>query len=75
MRLELVGLSVTPQHSDARVMDQIIYKWSHSREVITRVLVDKYEDLAATGWEVSDDELTRDVNDLFGGAFEAFCAR
>lgn len=75
MRIELIGLSVTPQHSDARVMDQIIYKWAHSRDVITRVLVEKYDDLAATGWEVSDDELNRDINDLFGGAFESFCAR
>lgn len=75
MRLELVGLSVTPQHSDARVMDQIIYKWAHSREVITQILVEKYDDLAHAGWDVSDKELTRDVNDLFGGAFEAFCAR
>jgi len=75
MRLELIGLSVTPQHSDARVMDQVIYKWSHSREVITRALIDKYSDLEKTGWVVSDAELERDVKDLFGGAFETFCAR
>jgi len=74
MRLELIGLSVTPQHSDARVMDQIIYKWSHSREVITNALVDKYADLEKTGWVVSDEELERDVKALFSGAFEAFCA-
>jgi hypothetical protein len=29
MRVELLGLSFTPQHSDARVLDQLIYKWSH----------------------------------------------
>src|SRR5258708_27797294 len=34
MRLELLGLSVTPQHSDARVLDQLIYKWKHSKKVI-----------------------------------------
>jgi hypothetical protein len=75
MRLELLGLSVTPQHSDARVLDQILYKWEHSRHVIARVLVDKYADLAATGWEPTPAEITRDVKDLFGGAFEAFCGR
>src|SRR5437773_5248247 len=37
MRLELLGLSVTPQHSDARVLDQILYKWEHSRRVIAAV--------------------------------------
>ena len=73
MRLELIGLSVTPQHSDARVLDQLIYKWQHSRRAIARVLVDKYTDLAATGWEATPAEIERDVKNLFGGAFEQFC--
>jgi hypothetical protein len=73
MRLELLGLSFTPQHSDARVLDQIIYKWHHSRQVIAQALVDKYSSLAQTGWQVSRAEIERDVNDLFGGAFERFC--
>jgi hypothetical protein len=75
MRLELVGLSVTPQHSDARVLDQIVYKWDHSRQVIGKVLADKYADLAKTGWEPTSAEIKRDVEDLFGGAFERFCGR
>src|SRR5688572_2253227 len=73
MRLELIGLSVTPQHSDARVLDQLIYKWQHSRQVIGRVLADKYCDLAATGWNVTEAEIERDVKNLFGGAFKRFC--
>lgn len=73
MRLELIGLSVTPQHSDARVLDQIIYKWNHSREIIARVLVEKYNDLARTGWVPTEREIRRDVKDLLGGAFETFC--
>ena len=75
MRLELLGLSVTPQHSDARVLDQLIYKWQHSRKVIGRVLQDKYIDLAQTGWQVSKEEIERDVRNLFGGAFDQFLAR
>lgn len=73
MRLELLGLSLTPQHSDARVLDQIIYKWDHSRCILAEVLTDKYLDLAATGWEPAPDEITRDVKALFGGEFERFC--
>jgi hypothetical protein len=73
MRLELIGLSITPQHSDARVLDQIIYKWTHSRRIIAQILVEKYADLAQTGWHVSREEVQRDVKDLFGGAFERFC--
>ena len=75
MRLEMLGLSFTPQHSDARVLDQIIYKWRHARKIITKVLVEKYSDLAATGWQVAPEEIERDARQLFGGAFDDFCAR
>ena len=72
MRLELIGLSVTPQHSDCRVLDQLVYKWKHSRGILAKVLADKYEDLGATGWEPTRAEIERDVRDLFGGALETF---
>ena len=72
-RLELIGLSVTPQHSDARVLDQVIYKWNHFRGVLSRVLAGKYDELAKTGWEPTTAEIERDVKDLFGGAFRRFC--
>jgi hypothetical protein len=75
MRIELLGLSFTPQHSDARVLDQIVYKWDHSRKIIADILVEKYRDLAATGWATTKSEIERDVKNLFGGAFEAFCRR
>lgn len=75
MRLELIGLSVTPQHSDARVLDQVIYKWDHSRALIAEALVNKYEGLAATGWVATRAEIERDVRGLFGGEFERFCGR
>jgi hypothetical protein len=75
MRLELIGLSMTPQHSDARVLDQLIYKWQHSRAIISRVLVEKYQVLAQTGWQPTGAEIERDVKMLFGGAFERFCGQ
>ena len=65
MRVELLGTSFIPQHSDARVLDQLIYKWEHSRTVIERVLTDKYLDLAATGWAPTEEEIRRDVKLLF----------
>ena len=75
MRIEMLGLSFTPQHSDARVLDQLIYKWRHSRRIITDVLIEKYSDLAATGWTVTTAEIERDAKNLFGGAFQQFCRR
>ena len=65
MRVELLGTSFIPQHSDARVLDQLIYKWDHSRELIANVLVDKYADIAATGWTPSEEEIRRDVRRFF----------
>jgi hypothetical protein len=72
MRIELLGVSVTPQHSDARVLDQVIYKWDHSRKIISNVLQEKYADLDASGWEVTQEDVERDVKDYFGGALEKF---
>ncbi len=31
-RIEMLGTSVTPIHSDARILDQMAYKWTHSRQ-------------------------------------------
>lgn len=74
MRTELLGLSFTPQHSDARVIEQLIYKWRHSRDVIAEVLTDRYCALAASGWQVSEKDLARDVRGLFGGEFARFAS-
>jgi len=67
MRVELLGTSFIPQHSDARVLDQLIYKWKHSKETIAKVLVKKYQDLLDTGWILTEDEIRRDVDSLFRG--------
>jgi len=66
-RLELLGLSFVPQHSDARVLDQLVYKWAHARKVIGDCLVEKYLDLYDAGWEPALDEIIRDVEMLFSG--------
>jgi hypothetical protein len=72
MRLELLGPSVVPQHSDARVLDQAVYKWDHSRRIIGDVLFDKYSDLLEAGWVPTAPEIGRDVEQLFGGIFREF---
>lgn len=74
MRVELLGTAFTAQHSDCRVLDQLVYKWQHSREVIADVLVDMYAKLSQS-WRVTRAQIDRDVERLFGGAFEEFLAR
>ena len=71
-RIELLGLSVIPQHSDARILDQLIYKWKHSRQLIGNVLAEKYQDLSDSGWIATKAEIQRDVTSLFGGNFYRF---
>jgi hypothetical protein len=51
-----------------------MYKWMHSRAIIAGVLVDKYQDLAATGWPLTGEDIDRDVSNLLGGNFERFLA-
>ena len=75
MRIELLGTSFIPQHSDARVLDQLVYKWDHSRRVIAAVLVDKYRDLLATGWKLTGGEVERDARLFFQDNFKEFLSR
>jgi len=73
MRIEMLGTSFTAQHSDARVIDQLIYKWSHSRAVIANVIAKEYVKTAKSGgWHFSRKEMRRDVWRLFGGSYEEF---
>jgi hypothetical protein len=71
-RLELLGATFTCQHSDARVLDQLIYKWTHTRRIMADVLADKYGDLFEAGWRPTRQEIARDTRNLFGGSFHEF---
>ena len=75
MRVELLGTEFAPQHSDARILDQLIYKWDHSRRIIARVLADKFNDLARSGWAVTREEVQRTVQNYLSGNFERFLSR
>lgn len=67
MRIELLGLTFVPQHSDARILDQLVYKWKHSKTVISEVLALKYADMCDAGWRPTAGEIERDVKALFSG--------
>lgn len=71
-RLEMLGTSFIPQHSDARVLEQLIYKWSHSRRLIAAELTESYERLLRAGRTISDAEIERDVAKLFSNNFRKF---
>lgn len=75
MRMELLGPSFTPQHSDCRVLDQLVYKWDHSRQIIGKVLKDKFTDVASSGWEVTREQVDGTVQGYLAGNFEQFLSR
>ena len=75
MRIEMIGSSVTLHHSDARVLDQLIYKWLHFKRILKTILMEKYTTLMETGWDLTEEEIKRDIYSVFGGAFEEFISR
>lgn len=75
MRIELLGTSFIPQHSDARILDQLIYKWRHSRRILAKVLADKYGDLMDTGRHVTETDIQLDVRRMLKDNFTNFLAR
>jgi hypothetical protein len=74
-RIEMLGTSFIPQHSDARVLEQVIYKWRNTRSIVSRILADHYHLLANDGRKVASEEIRRDVTRLFRGNFEEFVGR
>lgn len=69
-RIEMLGYSFIPQHSDARVLEQIIYKWKNTRRTMAPILSRAYELLAEDGRAVTREEIKKDINQLFRTNFE-----
>lgn len=69
-RLELLGTTFIPQHSDARVLEQLLYKWSHARRDVADALGEQYTRLIDDGRPVTTREITRDVRRLFVENFQ-----
>lgn len=67
MRLEMLGPTFVPQHSDARVLEHLIYKWRHSKRQIASSLDARYEALGRAGWVPTDAEIERDAGQLLNG--------
>src|SRR6202140_3021676 len=64
-RLEMLGTSFTPQHSDARVLEQVVYKWRNTRRTLAPILANTYRLLAEDGRAITRDDIQRDVTRLF----------
>jgi len=71
-RIEMLGTSFIPQHSDARVLEQVIYKWNNTRRTLARILSDTYRLLSEDGRRVTRGDIQRDVTRLFRSNAEAW---
>lgn len=60
-RFALLGLSHRLQNSDARVWDQLIYKWQHFWEWLVPILAARYARLATRNWLTTEEEMLRDL--------------
>lgn len=72
MRIDLLGFNFIPQHSDARITDQLIYKWSHFKKSLAAVLLNYYEDLHEENYYISKQIIKRDINRLLNSNFKEF---
>lgn len=71
-RLEMLGTSFIPQHSDARVLEQVIYKWNNTRRTMARILSDSYRLLSQDGRGIIRSDIQHDVTRLFRSNAEAW---
>ena len=71
-RLEMLGTGFIPQHSDARILEQLIYKWRNTRRTLAPILTNAYNLLVADGRQVTREDVQRDVDRLFRTNFESW---
>ena len=71
-RIEMLGTSFIPQHSDARVLEQVIYKWNNTRRTLAHILADSYRLLLEDGRGVTRGDIQRDVTRLVRSNAEAW---
>jgi hypothetical protein len=69
-RLEMLGTSFIPQHSDARVLEQVIYKWRNTRRTLTPILANTYRLLVEDGRPVTENDIQDGITRLFRSNFE-----
>jgi hypothetical protein len=69
-RLEMLGTSFIPQHSDARVLEQVIYKWRNTRRTLTPILANAYTALSDDGRPVTREDVRRDIDRMLRGNFK-----
>ena len=61
-RFELLGDNFILQHSDARIVDQLVYKWLDFKSIYIKVMVEKYHKLLSMGYKIKTIDLEKKIN-------------
>jgi len=69
-RIEMLGASFIPQHSDARILEQTIYKWRNTRRTLAPILTNTYRTLCEDGFPVTRELIERDITRMFRTNFQ-----
>jgi hypothetical protein len=72
-RIELLGTSFIPQHSDARILEQLIYKWRNTRRTLAPILAHSYRLMSEDGRAATRRQIRKDIDRLFTSNFKGFC--
>lgn len=67
MRLNLLGNCFIPQHSDARILEQVIYKWKHTNNVFKTILYDYFSFLIQNGFELTERQIEEEIENFYNG--------
>jgi hypothetical protein len=71
-RIEMLGTSFIPQHSDARILEQVIYKWRNTRRTMSPIFTNAYHLLTEDGWQPSRSSIKQDITRMFRTNFARF---
>ena len=63
-KINLLGYNFIAQHSDARVYEQLIYKWINFKEILIDVLYEKYNFLQDDGYVLSRTQIIKDISKI-----------
>jgi hypothetical protein len=67
MRMNLLGSSFIPQHSDARVLEHLIYKWKHTSLVFKDILFDYFSFLSENNYKLSKKIIETTIDHFYNG--------
>ena len=62
VKISLLGYNFIAQHSDARVFEHLIYKWSDFKDNLAEVMFEKYKKLQDAGYDLNTSQVQKDMN-------------